>query len=75
MTTSANSEDGLIEALKEIRQITGTAMDFGDNNDAVQRCYKLSRDAVGAYCMNAIVEETEKLSGYSDTTKPRNEKE
>ena len=68
MTTVKPQEGELLEALKEIRRITGTAMDFGDNNDAVQRCYKLSRDAVGAYCMNAIVEETEKLHGYMDTT-------
>lgn len=54
----------LLEALIKIRAVAGSAMDFGNNDDAVQKCYVIARDAVGESCMKEVVQETEKLGGY-----------
>lgn len=60
----------LLTALMAIREVSGCAMDYGNNDDAVQKCYKISREAVGGYCMNRIVKETEEMGGYGDNLTP-----
>lgn len=60
----------LLNALIEVRQVSGCAMDYGNNDDAVHKCYKISRDAVSEYCMEKIVRETEALGGYSESVAP-----